>query len=285
MRLSTILKPASAGYVEHESLSRGAAISFYVVTSLAPILLIVVAVAAIVFREDEVRSGLVEQMSGVFGAAGGEFIKAILARSNEDRSSGIAAALGTVMVLITASGVFGEIQAGLNRVWGVDAADQPWSSLIRTRAVSIGLVATLGFLMAVSLAASAAITRLGNYFGSAAIEPILSLISGAASIILFAGLFGIIYRTLPDTRIPWRDVLEGSLITSVLFAIGKALIGWYLGAASVGSGYGAAGAVILVLIWSYYSTQIFLFGAEITRAVSSIRLSERTLSKTACGQH
>lgn len=268
MRLFEILKRGVAGYIAHGSFSRGAAISFYVVTSLAPILLVVVAVAGIVFGRDAARGNLVQQMEGVFGREAGDFIQSILAKSSEG-SSGLAATFSAVMVLVTASGVFGEMQAGLNRIWDVDATKRPWTSMARARAVSIGLVAALGFLMVVSLAASTAVTALGDHLGWT--TPVLSALNAIVSFFLFAALFAVIYRVLPDTVVPWRDVLEGAMITSGLFTIGKSFVGWYLGAAAVGSGYGAAGAVILILIWSYYSTQIFLFGAEITRAVSQFR--------------
>lgn len=272
-RLIRLLRRATAGYIEHESLSRGAAISFYVVTSLAPILLIVVAVAGTVFGQEEVRGGLVNEMRALFGHEGGEFVQSILSHSNASGTDTIATAFGALMVLVTASGVFGEMQAGLNKVWDVDATKQPWSAMVRARAVSVGLIAVLGFLMMVSLAASTALTAFGVFLTSVstAAPLILALLNALVSLILFTALFAIVFRVLPDTFIPWKDVIEGAFITAVLFTIGKALIGWYLGAVAAGSGYGAAGAVILILLWSYYSVQIFLFGAEITRAVFILR--------------
>lgn len=160
MRIVRILKQAVAGFIAYDSLSRGAAISFYVVTSLAPILLMVIAVAGIVFGNEAVRGSLVDQMRGLFGREGAEFIQTILSNASDIKLNSAAAAVGAVTVLITASGVFGEMQAGLNRIWEVDVSTQPWSSLVRARAVSIGLVAALGFLMMVSLAASTASPRI-----------------------------------------------------------------------------------------------------------------------------
>jgi membrane protein len=265
-----VLKQAVLGYIAHEALSRGAAISFYVVTSLAPILLIVVAVAGLVFGQDAVRGSLVKELSGLFGQQGGELIQTMLARASDKPSSTIASTLGVLMVLVIASGVFSEMQTALNKIWDVDASGQPWFSLIRARAASLGLVAALGFLMMVSLAASAALAALGSYMGThTALAPLLlSLMNTVVSLLLFTLLFAAIFKVLPDTPIPWRFVVTGAFITAILFTIGKSLIGWYLGTTAASSGYGAAGALILILLWSYYSAQIFLFGAEITRAVA-----------------
>ena len=270
MLIWKILKQSVSGFIAHEALSRGAAIAFYIVTSLAPVLLIVVAVAGLVFGQDAVRGSLVKELGGLFGKEGGELIQAMLASASDKPSSTIASIFGVLMVIVTASGVFSEMQAALNRTWDVDSSDQPWFSLIKTRAASLGLVAALGFLLMVSLAASAALSAFGNYIGAhTAFAPIiLSLLNTIISLLLFTLLFAAIFKVLPDTPIGWRDVGIGAFVTAVLFTIGKSLIGWYLGTTAASSGYGAAGALILILLWSYYSAQIFLFGAEITRAVA-----------------
>jgi membrane protein len=267
-----ILEQAVGGYIAHGAPSRGAAIAFYVVTSLAPVLLIVVAVAGIVFGEEAVRGSLVKELGGVFGQQGGELIQTMLARSSDKSAGAAASILGLITVLITASGVFGEMQSALNRTWEVDTSNQPWFSMIRARAASLGLVAALGFFLIVSLAASAALAALGNYLGShTAFAPLLLAgLNTVISLLLFTLLFAAIFKTLPDTPIPWRNVVSGALITAILFTIGKSLIGWYLGTTAASSGYGAAGALILILLWSYYSAQIFLFGSEITRAVAGL---------------
>jgi membrane protein len=267
-----ILKDAVSGYIAHEALTRGAAIAFYAVTSLASVLLVVVAVAGFVFGQDVVRSNLIEQVSGLVGREGGELIKTMLTRASDKESSTWASLLGVLTVVVTASGVFGEMQAALNRTWDVRGADQPWFSLIRARAASLSLVVVLGFLLMVSLAVSAAISAFGNYMGShAPLAPVLlSVANTLISLLLFTVLFAAIYKVLPDTPLSWRDVAVGALITAVLFTIGKSLIGWYLGTTAAGSGYGAAGALILILLWGYYSAQIFLFGAEITRSIDAL---------------
>ena len=265
-----ILKSAVEGYIAHGALSRGAAIAFYVVTSLAPVLLIVVAVAGIVFGPDAVRGSLVQQLGGLFGEQGGELIQTMLASSSDKKSGATASVLGAVAVLITASGVFSEMQTGLNQAWQVKAPDQPVLLMLRARAASLGLVAALGFLLIVSLAASTALAALGTYLDSlTSFAPLLlAALNTLFSLGLFTLLFAAIYKVLPDTPISWREVGIGALITAVLFTVGKSLIGWYLGTTAASSGYGAAGALVLVLLWAYYCAQIFLFGAELTRAIA-----------------
>ena len=272
MAIWRVLKQAATSFLAHEALSRGAAIAFYVVTSLAPVLLIVVSIAGVVLGEDAVRGSLVKELSGVFGQQGGELIQTMLARSSDKPSSAIASIFGALAVIVTASGVFSEMQAGLNRAWEVKSPDRPWHSLIRTRAASLGLVAALGFLLMVSLAVSTGLSALGNYLGSqSAFAPLLlSVLNTVISIVLFSVLFAAIFKVLPDTPIAWREVILGGFVTSILFTVGKSLIGWYLGTTAASSGYGAAGALILILLWSYYSAQILLFGAEVTRAIGGL---------------
>ena len=265
-----ILKSAVEGYIAHGALSRGAAIAFYVVTSLAPVLLIVVAVAGIVFGPDAVRGSLVQQLGGLFGEQGGELIQTMLASSSDKKSGATASVLGAVAVLVTASGVFSEMQTGLNQAWQVKAPDQPVLLMLRARAASLGLVAALGFLLIVSLAASTALAALGSYLDSlTSFAPLLlAALNTLISLGLFTLLFAAIFKVLPDTPISWREVGIGALITAMLFTVGKSLIGWYLGTTAASSGYGAAGALVLVLLWAYYCAQIFLFGAELTRAIA-----------------
>lgn len=268
-----IIGSAARAYIANGALSRGAAISFYAVTSLAPVLLIIVAVAGIAFGQGIVREGLVSEASGLFGRDGAELIKSMLARSGDPASGATATLFGLVMVLITASGVFGEMQAALNTTWKTEAPRQPFISMARARATSLGLVAALGFLLMVSLAASTGLSALSDFLSArSALAPLLlSILNTLVSLALFTLLFGAIYRILPDVPIAWRDVRAGALLTAVMFTIGKSLIGWYLGAAAGSSSNGAAGALIAILLWAYYSAQIFLFGAEVTKAISDSR--------------
>ena len=234
----SILKSAVEGYIAHGALSRGAAMAFYVVTSLAPVLLIVVAVAGIVFGQDAVRGSLVQQLGGLFGQQSGELIQSMLASSSDKKSGATASVLGAVAVLITASGVFSEMQTGLNQAWQVKAPDQPVLLMLRARAASLGLVAALGFLLMVSLAASTALAALGVYLDS--LTSFAPLVLAALNTLISLGLFTLLFaaKVLPDTPISWREVGIGALITAVLFTIGKSLIGWYIGTTAASSGYG-----------------------------------------------
>jgi membrane protein len=267
------LKQAVQGYLDHGALSRGAAIAFYTVTSLAPLLLMVIAIAGLAIGRDVARAGVIDQLSGLVGPQGADLIKSIVARSSDPASGALATVFGAVMVLVTASGIFGEMQTALNTTWEVKASDAPWLSLVRARAASLGLVAALGFVTIVSLAASAALSALGEEL--AMLTPIagvlLSVLNTGLSLAVFALLFAAIYKVLPDTPLRWGDVAVGAGITAALFTSGKSLIGWYLGQAAPGSTYGAAGALIVLLLWAYYSAQIFLLGAELTKAIADVR--------------
>jgi membrane protein len=266
----TILRKALAGFLANEALSRGAAISFYTVTSLSPVLLIVVAVAGLAFGQDAAQNRIVGELRGLMGQQSAEFIQVMIASARDQTLGSAATVFGILMMIVAASGIFGEMQAGLNRAWGVTAPELPFAALFRARLASLGLVAALGFLLAVSLAASAALSAFGEYLGASfsMTGPLLSLANTTVSIILFALLFAAIYKVLPDTPIAWRDVLTGGVLTALLFTAGKSLIGWYIGTSASNSAYGAAGALIVILLWTYYASLIFLLGAEVTRAVA-----------------
>ena len=269
----TILKNAVNAFIEDGALGRGAAIAFYTVTSIAPLLLIVIALAGLVFGREAAQNGIVDQLDGMMGRQSAELLQTTIA-SAQGKSSGILATfLGILMIVITASGVFGEMQATLNMIWKTDPSGTPVSRLIRARAASLGLVASLGFLLIASLVVSTALTAFGNYVN--AVLPfgaiILAALNAIVSLCLLTLLFAAIYKVLPDCHIDWRDVAIGAVATAVLFMIGKSVIGWYIGRSGVASGYGAAGALIIVLLWVYYSAQIFLFGAEFTKAYADQR--------------
>ena len=238
-----MLKETVLSFIDDEALSRGAAIAFYTVTSIAPVLLIVVAIAGLAFGHDAAQNAIITQLSGLMGQQTAEVIQAAIA-SAAGKSSGILATIiGVATLVATASGVFGEMQSSLNAIWKAKSVATTVSRLIRARATSLGLVAALGFLLIVSLAVSAGLTAFGNYFDS--IIPIGKLIfpilNFFVSLALLAALFAAIYKVLPDRRLEWRDVIIGAIVTSVLFTIGKSLIGWYLGSSAVASSYGAAG--------------------------------------------
>ena len=263
-----LIKESVTGFINDNALSHGAAMAFYATTSLAPILLIVVAIAGLAFGDDAARLALSAQISGMMGPETADLFKTALQNASNTSSGTWASIIGLVTLLITASGVFGEMQLSLNKIWKVEPKGSSLSRLVRARAASLGLVAALGFLLLVSLVASAAISALGNLlnaylpFG----EVLLALINGIVSFLLIAVLFGAIYKILPDRTLEWRDVRVGAIATAALFTIGKSLIGWYIGSSAVASTYGAAGGLLVTLLWVYYSSEIFLLGAEFTRA-------------------
>lgn len=283
MAVWNVLKQAVEGYLAHGDFSRGAAIAFYTVTSLAPLLLIVIAIAGLAIGNDAARAGIIDEFSALVGAQGADLIKAIVIRSSDPASGTAATVFGVLMVLVTASGIFGEMQTALNTIWEIAPPDEPLSSLIRARAASLGLVAALGFAAMVSLVASTALSALSRELAmrTPAAGIILTGLNTVLSLLVFGALFAAIYKMLPDRRLRWRDVLSGAAITAALFTGGKSLIGWYLGQAAPSSAYGAAGAIIVLLLWAYYSAQIFLFGAELTRAIGDIRARRSSLASFA----
>lgn len=268
-----LLKETVLHFIDDEALTRGAAIAFYTVTSLAPVLLLVIAIAGLVFGQDAAQAAIINQLTALMGKQAAEVMQTALSSASAKFSGIMATLIGLATLLITASGVFGEMQTALNKIWKAQPKSGTVSRLIRARAASLGLVAALGFLLIVSLVVSAGLTALGGSvnvwlpFG----EVLLSIVNFVISLILLSVLFAAIYKVLPDRSIAWRDVVTGAIITSVLFTIGKSLIGWYLGSSAVASSYGAAGGLIVLFFWVYYSTQVFLVGAEFTKAYATSR--------------
>jgi membrane protein len=262
-----LAKSTVLAFIEDEALSRGAAIAFYTVTSIAPILLIVVAVAGLVFGREAAQGAITAQLAGLMGQQTADVLQSAVASAGEKSSGILATIIGIVTLIATASGVFGEMQSALNAIWKAKPEGTTMSRLIRARAASLGLVAALGFLLIVSLVVSAGLTAFGNYLESVLPfgKVILSALNAVVSVALISVLFAAIYKVLPDRHLAWGDVIVGAVVTAILFTIGKSLIGWYIGSSAVASTYGAAGGLIVLLLWVYYSAQIFLLGAEFTR--------------------
>jgi membrane protein len=266
-----LLRETILSFIEDEALSRGAAIAFYTVTSIAPVLLIVIAIAGLAFGEDAAENAIVAQLSDLMGPQTAEVLQSAVASAASKSSGTIATIIGVITLMVAASGVFAEMQSTLNAIWKAELKGLTLSRLIRARAASLGLVAALGLLLIVSLAVSAALTAFGNYLDS--ILPFGEFVFPAmhfiVSLLPISVLFTVIYKALPDRHLEWRDVVGGGVVTAVLFNIGKSLIGWYIGSSAVASSYGAAGASIVLILWIYYSTQLFLLGAEFTKAYAN----------------
>ncbi|RUX02035.1 MAG: YihY/virulence factor BrkB family protein [Mesorhizobium sp.] len=280
-----LVRESAVGFVNDNALSHGAAIAFYATTSLAPILLIVVAIAGLAFGHEAAQVALSAQLSGLMGPESADLLRSVLASASRKSSGTLAALIGIATLLVTASGVFGEMQQSLNTIWKVEPQGVSLSRLMRARAASLGLVAALGFMLLVSLAASAAIAVLGDIinahmpFGAL----ILAAINLVSSFVLISMMFAAIYKILPDRNLTWRDVGIGAVVTAFLFTVGKSFIGWYIGSSAIASSYGAAGGLLVILLWVYYSAEIFLLGAEFTRAYSVRHGSRSDLDALAHG--
>ena len=273
----TLLKQTVSEYMADDALSRGAAIAFYTITSLAPVLAIVIGVAGLAFGHKAAQGALVHQLSGLMGQQSADMLQSAI-KGAANRSAGIlATVIGSLTLLATASGVFGEMQTALNVIWKAEPSHATVTALVKARAASLGLVVSLGFLLMVSLVATAGIAALSDLidayipFG----RYLLMAVNFAISFVLISVLFGAIYKILPDKHLEWRDVIVGAVTTSALFTIGKTLIGLYLGSSSVATSYGAAGGLMIALLWVYYSAQIFLLGAEFTKVYAVVFGSHR----------
>ncbi len=246
----------------------GASLAFYTLFAIAPILLVAIGIAGAVFGPDAVRGRLVGEIDGLVGRAGARAVQSLLQGASERKGNIIATIIGGVTFILTSTGAFLELQAAFNTIWRVKP--KPGLSLkafLIDRVRSFGLVISMGFLLTVSLAVSAALAAVAGWLERWA--PGFPLLLGALDLVLsvavITALFAILYRFLPDVRLRWRDVTTGAFVTAILFTVGKQLIGLYLGQGSTASSYGAAGSVMVLLLWVYYASQIVLLGAEFTR--------------------
>lgn len=272
VRVRRLLVETVEGFIDDDAFSRGASIAYFTLFSLAPTLLLVIAIAGLVFGRDAAQGAVVDQLSGLMGLDTAEALQAMI-RSAGDRMTGMVATLiGLVTIFLAASGVFGEVQSALNAIWKAKSTRSTLSRLVRARMASFGLVITLGFVLMVSLALSAALTALAKFlrYRFPVAEFAVQAIDLTISVVLISGLFAVMYKVLPDTPIRWRDVAVGALMATGLFEGGKYLIALYIGQTDVATSFGAAGALIVLLLWIFYSTLIFLLGAEFTRAWTQI---------------
>jgi membrane protein len=247
----------------------GAAISYYTVFSLAPLLVITIAVASFVVGGDTARQSIIETTGGLVGPDGAKAIEGMIDNAAKNQSTGVfATIIGIVMLLLGASGVFVELQGALNTVWGVEEKrDEGFMAFLKHRMLSFAMVLSIGFLLLVSLVLSAVLTAVGDWVSASLPggSVMWHIVNGVVSLLMSAALFALIFKFLPDIKIAWKDVAVGAIVTALLFTLGKALIGLYLGKSSTASVFGAAGSLAIVFIWVYYSAQIVLFGAEFTQ--------------------
>lgn len=245
-----------------------AAFSFYTILSLAPLLIVVLGILGLVFGHEAARGQLEHQIQQLVGAESAKAIQAMLANAGKPASGIVATIVGTVTLLMGAGGVFGQLQDALNTIWGVmPKPGMGWLDMVKARFLSFSMVLGVGFLLMVSLVLSTGIAAAAKLVGDRipGAPWVWESLNTVVSFGVFTLLFGLIYKVLPDAKLGWRDVGTGAVLTSVLFIIGKFAIGMYLGRGSIGSAYGAAGSLVVLLLWIYYSAQILFFGAEFTK--------------------
>ena len=263
-----LIKKSVTAWVDDYAPSMGAAIAYYTLFSITPLLIIAIAVAGLAFGDDAARGEIIGQIQKVIGEEGAIAVQGLLKNASQPAHSMLAIVVSVITMIIGATTVFAELQSDLDRIWRVSAPAQSsglWH-LLRTRLLSFGFVLGVGFLLLFSLIISAAIAGFGKWFGSlfAGGEGVLLTLDLSISFAITTLLFALIYKFMPRAAIAWRDVWIGAAVTAFLFAIGKFLIGLYLGKVSVASGFGAAGSLVILLLWVYYAAQIFLLGAEFT---------------------
>ncbi len=273
-----LARDSANGWMDHNASRTGAALAFYTVFSLAPILLLSIAIAGLFFGEQAARGEIFQQISGLIGPTGAAAVQMVVHNASESGSGALTTVFSVVTVLVGATTALAELKAGLDKIWEVPPERrQGFWYFIRTRLLSFGVILALAFLLLVSLVISAGLTALERFSRG---EHLMNLVLGWINIlfgfVLVAALFGTIYKVLPSVRTAWRDVVVGAIVTAAMFTIGKFVIGVYIGNSGLGSTYGAAGSIILLLVWVYYSAQIFLFGAEFTRSYAHRFGSRRT---------
>jgi membrane protein len=267
--LGAVLKDALAGWWGDNVPRMGAALAYYTLFSLAPILIVAIAVAGLAFGQEAVRGQIVGQIEGLVGHQGAETVQAMLEGAARPSSSIPATIIGVITFFLGATGAFLELQTDLDAIWRVKPkqSESFLKALLKQRLISFGLVLGFAFLLLTSLVVSAALAGLYTYMGNAfpGVTVLWEALNVVVSLAVITALFAMIYKVLPDVKLAWRDVWVGGLVTAGLFTLGKLVIGLYLGTSAFSSTYGAAGSVIVVLVWVYYSAQIILLGAEFTR--------------------
>ena len=280
--LFLVLKCTVSEWFEHRASSKGAALAFYTLFSMAPILVLVLAIAGWFYGPQAAQGQLFNELRGLVGAQGAEAVQLVLAGARNKEEGRLATLIAGALLLFGATSVFAELKASLDDIWQVPPLTHgtAWD-VIRTRLLSFGMILVLAFLLMVSLVVSAALTLLENLWGAYWRDAgfVLSVVNIVISFVVIAALFGVIFKMLPRVRLSWHDVTIGAMGTAALFTLGKYVIGVYIGNSGVTSSFGAAGSMIALLLWVYYSAQIFFLGAEFARQYALQLGSLRELAK------
>jgi len=263
-----VVRDAGRGWDEDNALRLGAALSFYAVLAFPPIFVVAISIAGLLFGQDAAEEGLLHQLSGLLGTSGSRMFKETIQAASRPKEGFLAAGLGLLVLLFGATGVFVELRDALNLIWKVPSRGGVLRGLLKGRLLAFNLVVGTGFLLIVSLVVSAGLAALAESVGShlKGLDGVMKGLDFGVSFAVIATLFALIFKILPDVSLSWRDVWLGAVVTSLLFTAAKFAIGAYLGTTQIASAYGAAGSVVLLLLWVYYSSLIFLFGAELTRS-------------------
>jgi membrane protein len=263
--LWALARQSVAAWNDDYASSMGAALAYYTLFSLSPLLLLVITIAGLAFGAEAARGAIVSQLGGLIGEEGARAIQGLLKSADRPAQSVLASIVSIATLAIGATSMFAELQSDFDRIWRAPATSAPSGirSLVHARILSLGVIVSIGFLLLVSLVVSAALSYLSGLLGGAA--AVLHAVELALSIAVMSGLFAVIFKVLPSVHVRWGDVWLGALVTAVLFSIGKYAIGLYIGKTALASSYGAAGTLVVAIAWVYYSAQIFFFGAEFTR--------------------
>jgi membrane protein len=272
--VGAVLRDTAVDWFDDDAPRLAASLSFYTALSLAPLLLLCISIAGLAVGEDVARGHVSTEAGGLLGEKGAEAVATVLANATDTSQGVLATMVSVVVLLFGASGVFGELQTAMNIVWEVKRKDggSVWG-LVRERFVSFAMVGSVAFLLLVSLVISAVLTAVTNRLDAAfeSVPTMLRVFNILVSLAVTTGLFALVFKVVPDAEIRWRDVWGGALATAIFFMVGKELIGVYLGHSTVASSFGAAGSVVVVLVWVYYSTQLVFLGAELTQVLARRR--------------
>lgn len=268
-----LLREAAKGWLEHRAQRLGASLAFYTTLALAPLSMIAIAVAGYFYGAEAARGGIVVQIENLVGKEGAIAIEALIQKASEPNQSRLATVISIVLLLFGATGVFAELKDSLDTIWEVKRKPGLGIWLIvKTQLLAFAVVVGTGFLLLVSLLLTAMLTAFTHWAAQWLPVPVWTahLLDLLVSFLVITVLFALVFKLLPDVTVSWKDVSIGAVFTAVLFMIGKLLIGIYIGRASIGSIYGAAGSLVVVLVWTYYSSQILFFGAELIRAYAKV---------------
>ncbi len=263
------MKEVFSGFSDDKAMKYSASLSYYTVFSIAPLMIVIISAAGIVFGRDAVQGKIFNQIKGLVGSDAAIQIQDIVSKTHSSGSTVFASIVSAIIVIVGATGIFGEIQDSINSIWGLKS--KPKSGIVKmvlNRLISFSLIISLGFVLMVSLAVNAFVsvitTQLANIIPGAGTY-FLMIINQVLIFAILAFMFAVIFKVLPDARIKWRDVSKGAMLTAILFMIGKYLIGLYVGKSNFASVYGAAGSIIIIMVWVYYTAVILYFGAEFTK--------------------